>query len=79
MTAEVPGLLIADTILPLYRRDVGRLARALKCSRPHCSALVNGHVRITVPMARRLEVLGHGTAREWLIRQVDYDLEQPPR
>ena len=72
-----PGLLIRDTILPLYTNGgVGALARALKTSRPNASHLVNGHLRISVSMARRLEALGHGTARQWLIRQIDYDLSQ---
>jgi len=70
-----PGFLIRDTVLPKYG-DVTRFARALRMARPNVSRLVNGHMRISVRMARRLEALGHGTARDWLTLQVDYELEQ---
>ena len=71
-----PGLLVRETVLPHYGGEVIAFARALRMARPNTSRLVNGHLRISVPMALRLEKLGHGSARDWLIRQVDYDLEQ---
>jgi addiction module HigA family antidote len=76
--SQHPGFLVRATVLPLYGGNTVALARALKTSRANASNLVNSHLRISVSMARRLEALGHGTARDWLIRQVDYDLEQTP-
>jgi len=70
-----PSNLIRETVLPRYG-DVTAFARALRVSRVNTSRLVNGHMRVTVPMALRLEGLGHGSAREWLILQMDWDLEQ---
>jgi plasmid maintenance system antidote protein VapI len=44
--------------------------------RPNASRLLNGKAGIGIRTALALERLGHGSAREWLIRQVDYELEE---
>lgn len=72
-----PGLLIAETVLPLYARNVTVFAKALGMNRVNASKLVNGRAGISVRVARTLERLGHGEAREWMIRQAEYDLEEP--
>lgn len=70
-----PGVQIRDQILPRYV-TVSALAKALGMQRPNASRLLNGKAGIGIRTALALERLGHGSAREWLIRQVDYELEE---
>jgi len=77
-SAPHPGrLLLATVIRPQYG-TVTAFAKTLKMARANVSRLTNGEVAISLPMARRLEKLGHGTARAWLVLQMDWDLENAP-
>lgn len=68
-----PGETLKDV---LDERDMSQsyLAFATGYSLKHINQIVNGHVRITAPMALALERELDISARFWMHRQADHDL-----
>lgn len=54
--------------------SISEAARALGISRTHFSDIVNGHAGISASVALRLSLGVGGTAEEWLLHQMDYEL-----
>jgi addiction module HigA family antidote len=75
---KAPSRTLAQVVLPHYG-TVTALAKALGMNRVNVSKLVNGHAGISPRVALALERLGHGEARQWMVWQADYDLEQERR
>ena len=62
-------------MLPHYASQKA-LAAALGIDRVSLSRVLNGHATITPRIAKALENLGHGTARQWVRAQAAWDLER---
>ncbi|MGE4449102.1 MAG: HigA family addiction module antitoxin [Azospira sp.] len=54
---------------------ISKAARALGISRTHFSDIVNGQAGISASMALRLSLGIGGTAEEWLLHQMNYELD----
>jgi len=74
--ARHPGDIVRTDVVLAHYRHVTEFAAAMKIARPHVSRVLNGQVGISARFARDLERLGHGTARDWMLLQIDYDLKE---
>jgi addiction module HigA family antidote len=78
-----PGLTIKHDCIEPLGLTVGATAEALGVSRKQLSAVINGHARVSAPMALRLAAAFGGSAQVWLHMQANYDLARalltPPR
>ncbi len=55
---------------------VGEAAAKLGISRVSLSRVINGHARISLDMALKLEAAGWGVADSWMELQTKYDIAQ---
>lgn len=71
-----PGLLVRQECLEKHGLNVTDAARVLGVDRQTLSNLLNARSGISPEMAIRLEKAFGTPAREWLMRQLDYELTQ---
>lgn len=55
---------------------LGDVATRLGCSQPGLSNVVTGRCSLTIPMALKLEKLGIGLAKDLLLYQLQWKLDQ---
>lgn len=71
-----PGFLVRQECLEKHGLNVTGAARVLGVDRQTLSNLLNARSGISPEMAIRLEKAFGTPAREWLMRQLDYELTQ---
>ena len=74
-----PGRTVRRDYLDKYRLSVTNAAQILGVDRQTLSNLLNAKSGISPEMAVRLEKAFGTPAREWLIRQLDYELAEVMR
>lgn len=74
-----PGTTVRQDCLERYGLSVTDAARILGVDRQTLSNLLNARSGISPEMAVRLEKAFGTSAREWLIRQLDYELSEVMR
>jgi addiction module HigA family antidote len=74
-----PGLLVRQNCIEQNGLSVTDAARILGVDRQTLSNLLNARSGISPEMAVRLEKVFGTPARDWLIRQVDYELAEVMR
>lgn len=74
-----PGTTVRRDYLEKYRLSVTNAAQILGVDRQTLSNLLNAKSGISPEMAVRLEKAFGTPAREWLIRQLDYELAEVMR
>lgn len=70
-----PGILVRQECLDPHALSVTDAAQVLGCNRQTLSNFLNGHSGISPEMALRLEKAFGTSARSWLERQLNYELE----
>ncbi|WP_323033050.1 HigA family addiction module antitoxin [Paracoccus sp. (in: a-proteobacteria)] len=70
-----PGILVRQECLGANELSVTDAAKVLGCNRQTLSNLLNGHAGISPEMALRLEKAFGTSARVWMERQLNYELE----
>lgn len=71
-----PGEVLKDEVIAPLGLSVTDAATRLGMSRMALSRVLNGKAAITPDLAVRLENVGSGSARSWLVMQANYDLWQ---
>ena len=71
-----PGEVLLELYLKPFGLTITEAAKGLGVSRTALSQVVNGHVRISLDMAKRLSSGLHTTVDIWLDMQRDFDLWQ---
>lgn len=71
-----PGRSIKSTCLDPLGLSITDAARCLGVTRQTLTRVIHGHCAISPEMAIRLEKMGWGPARTWLVAQTAYDLAQ---
>jgi addiction module HigA family antidote len=70
---EHPGAIIRKKVLPKAGTTI-ELAKMLGINRVNLSRLLNGKASLSTRVAFALESNGCGSARRWLLLQLEYDL-----
>lgn len=70
-----PGILVRKECLDINALSVTDAAQVLGCNRQTLSNLLNGRSGISPEMALRLEKAFGTSARSWMERQLNYELE----
>lgn len=71
-----PGEILAEMYMEPLKVTVTQTAEALRVSRKHVSAIVNGHAAVTPDMAARLAGVFGTEPDIWINLQAQYDLWQ---
>ena len=71
-----PGEILAEMYMVPLKVTVTQTAEALRVSRKHVSAIVNGHAPVTPDMAARLAGVFGTEPDIWINLQAQYDLWQ---
>lgn len=74
-----PGKILKEAYIEPRRYTVTEVARALRISRNSLSVLLNGHVSVTPEMAVRLAKVFNTSPHQWLVFQMDFDLQNAQR
>jgi len=79
LTVKHPGEVFRERFLQRYNITVQEAADKLHMKRPQLSRFINGGTSVSKLLALKLQVATGVSARYWLSRQMDYDLQQLER
>lgn len=71
-----PGEVFRQRFLVRYSISIQAAAEKLHMKREQLSRFINGHTAVSHGLALKLEVATGVSARYWLERQLDHDLQQ---